>query len=320
MKTGRSNRELVAFDLVHRGDDLTGWPYTRRRAALEALFAERGLTAPWVLCPSTTDPALAREWLSWTAAGVEGLCIKRLDEPYRGSVRSWQKYKNRMNCICHNTPPALKKQFTHVRRVRAMLVPVPDVCPEEIADVLSLRARAPSQRNDPRGTNLRHLLLQSPAPVRGVRDGRAHPGPGQRQSSGHLHAGRAFGDERRSAASAAASAAVTTSTAAKALSTARPAFPGQSTTAASADAPNQSRSTGLWDLSATPATNVPAPRRSTAAPANRHAYSWTGRPTATACAAHAAPLTDLPMYAHNATSPVTFSRAGSALDALSQPG
>ncbi|MFD3622770.1 hypothetical protein ACFWWT_48220 [Streptomyces sp. NPDC058676] len=46
MKTNRSNRELVAFDLVHRGDDLTGWPYTRRRAALEALFAERGLTAP----------------------------------------------------------------------------------------------------------------------------------------------------------------------------------------------------------------------------------------------------------------------------------
>ncbi|WSQ06610.1 hypothetical protein OG604_01895 [Streptomyces sp. NBC_01231] len=61
-----------AFDLVHQEDDLTGWPYARRRAALEALFAERGLTAPWLLCPSTTDPVLAREWLSWTAAGVEG--------------------------------------------------------------------------------------------------------------------------------------------------------------------------------------------------------------------------------------------------------
>jgi ATP-dependent DNA ligase len=33
---------FVAFDLVHRGDDLTGWPYARRRAALEALFAELG--------------------------------------------------------------------------------------------------------------------------------------------------------------------------------------------------------------------------------------------------------------------------------------
>ncbi|MFF3879408.1 ATP-dependent DNA ligase [Streptomyces sp. NPDC001978] len=51
---------FVAFDLVHRDTDLTGWPYARRRAALEALFAGRGLTAPWVLCPSTTDPAVAQ--------------------------------------------------------------------------------------------------------------------------------------------------------------------------------------------------------------------------------------------------------------------
>jgi ATP-dependent DNA ligase len=87
---------FVAFDLIHRGDDVTGWPYERRRAALEALFAERGLTAPWVLCPSTTDPAVAREWLSWTAAGVAGLCFKRLNEPYRGAVRSWRKYKVRV--------------------------------------------------------------------------------------------------------------------------------------------------------------------------------------------------------------------------------
>ncbi|MET9506549.1 hypothetical protein ABZY42_33410 [Streptomyces sp. NPDC006622] len=93
---------FVAFDLVHRGDDLTGWPYARRRAALGVLFAERGLTTPWVLCPSTTDPALAREWLSWTSAGVEGLCFKRLEESYRGGMQSWRKYKNRMNCIRRN--------------------------------------------------------------------------------------------------------------------------------------------------------------------------------------------------------------------------
>ncbi|MEU2269823.1 ATP-dependent DNA ligase [Streptomyces olindensis] len=87
---------FVAFDLVHRGDDVTGWPYARRRAAMEALFAERSLAAPFTLCPSTTDPALAREWLSWTAAGVEGLCFKRLEEAYRGGVRSWRKYKVRV--------------------------------------------------------------------------------------------------------------------------------------------------------------------------------------------------------------------------------
>jgi ATP-dependent DNA ligase len=87
----------VAFDLVHAGEtDLTGWPYPRRRAALEALFTDHGLTSPLTLCPSTTDPARAREWLEWTQAGLEGLCFKRLDEPYRGGTRSWRKYKVRV--------------------------------------------------------------------------------------------------------------------------------------------------------------------------------------------------------------------------------
>jgi ATP-dependent DNA ligase len=87
----------VVFDLLHAGAaDVTGQPYQRRRAALEALFAERGLEAPLTLCPSTTDPAVALGWLQWTAAGLEGLCFKRLEELYRGGVRSWLKYKVRV--------------------------------------------------------------------------------------------------------------------------------------------------------------------------------------------------------------------------------
>ncbi|MFD7438360.1 hypothetical protein [Streptomyces sp. NPDC059861] len=86
----------VVFDLVHAGADLTGRPYARRRAALEELFASRELRAPLTLCPATTDPAVAREWLSWTAAGLEGLCFKRLDGPYVPGARSWQKYKVRV--------------------------------------------------------------------------------------------------------------------------------------------------------------------------------------------------------------------------------
>ncbi|MCZ0210718.1 ATP-dependent DNA ligase [Streptomyces sp. UMAF16] len=85
----------VVFDLLHAGTNLTGWPYQRRRAALEALFADHGLQAPLTLCPSTTDPSAAREWLEWTAAGLEGLCFKRLDEPYVRGARSWRKYKVR---------------------------------------------------------------------------------------------------------------------------------------------------------------------------------------------------------------------------------
>ncbi|MFI9630999.1 ATP-dependent DNA ligase [Streptomyces sp. NPDC052042] len=87
---------FVAFDLLHRGDtDLTGWPYGRRREALEQLFAENRLTAPLTLCPSTTDPAVARQWLDWTAAGLEGLVIKRLDERYLPGRRTWHKYRIR---------------------------------------------------------------------------------------------------------------------------------------------------------------------------------------------------------------------------------
>ncbi|CAM5736482.1 ATP-dependent DNA ligase OS=Streptomyces tendae OX=1932 GN=GUR47_38250 PE=3 SV=1 [Streptomyces tendae] len=70
---------LVVFDLLRLDDaDLTAWSYARRRAALEALFAEARLSAPFTLCPSTTDPATAREWLAWTSTGLEGLCFKRL--------------------------------------------------------------------------------------------------------------------------------------------------------------------------------------------------------------------------------------------------
>jgi ATP-dependent DNA ligase len=59
---------FVAFDLLRlSGTDTTAWPYRRRRAALESVFAARQLSAPWALCPSTTDPDIVREWLTWAA-------------------------------------------------------------------------------------------------------------------------------------------------------------------------------------------------------------------------------------------------------------
>ncbi|WP_435845729.1 ATP-dependent DNA ligase [Streptomyces griseofuscus] len=88
---------FVAFDLLRlAGTSTMGWPYTRRREALEHLFAEYRLTAPWSLCPSTTDPATVREWLTWTQAGVEGVLFKKLDSPYQPLARgAWLKYKVR---------------------------------------------------------------------------------------------------------------------------------------------------------------------------------------------------------------------------------
>ncbi|MFF8932528.1 hypothetical protein ACF1AO_35320 [Streptomyces longwoodensis] len=56
---GRWPAHYVVFDLVHEdATDLTGWPYERDRAALEALFAEGQLEAPLTLCQSTTAPTV----------------------------------------------------------------------------------------------------------------------------------------------------------------------------------------------------------------------------------------------------------------------
>ncbi|MVO84965.1 hypothetical protein GPA10_09365 [Streptomyces sp. p1417] len=47
----------VAFDLLrHSGTVTTHWPYHQRRTTLETLFRQQRLTAPWALCPATTDP------------------------------------------------------------------------------------------------------------------------------------------------------------------------------------------------------------------------------------------------------------------------
>jgi ATP-dependent DNA ligase len=88
---------FVAFDVLRlSGTVTTGWPYRRRRVALESLFAERGLSAPWALCPSTTDPDTVREWLTWGSVGLEGVVFKRLDDVYRPAARGgWLKYKVR---------------------------------------------------------------------------------------------------------------------------------------------------------------------------------------------------------------------------------
>ncbi|MEH0415957.1 ATP-dependent DNA ligase [Streptomyces sp. B21-083] len=87
---------FVAFDLVRlSGTDTAGWPYRRRRAALESVFSARRLSAPWALCPSTTEADVVREWLTWASVGMEGVVYKRLDGLYEPSVRGWLKYKVR---------------------------------------------------------------------------------------------------------------------------------------------------------------------------------------------------------------------------------
>ncbi|MDT0573387.1 ATP-dependent DNA ligase [Streptomyces sp. DSM 3412] len=80
---------FIAFDLVRlSGTDTTGWPYRRRRAALESVFARAEFaSAPWALCPSTTEADVVRELLTWASVGMEGVVYKRLDGAYEPSVR-----------------------------------------------------------------------------------------------------------------------------------------------------------------------------------------------------------------------------------------
>jgi ATP-dependent DNA ligase len=88
---------FVAFDLLRRDKSLIRQPYALRRAALEQLFADCGLQAPWSLCPSTTDPRLAQEWLEWASVGMEGLVFKPLVSAYRPGRRGWAKYRTRQH-------------------------------------------------------------------------------------------------------------------------------------------------------------------------------------------------------------------------------
>lgn len=90
---------LIVFDVLEMsGAVLLDETLRRRRAALEDLFATRRLTAPWALCPQTSDPATAAGWLDpvWGAAGIEGVVIKDPDSRYRRGERGWLKLRTRV--------------------------------------------------------------------------------------------------------------------------------------------------------------------------------------------------------------------------------
>ncbi|MFI1152582.1 hypothetical protein [Streptomyces sp. NPDC020817] len=55
---------FLAFDVLQLDGVATmGLPYRERRRRLEVLCSARALTAPWTLCPMTTDLATAQDWL-----------------------------------------------------------------------------------------------------------------------------------------------------------------------------------------------------------------------------------------------------------------
>ncbi|MER5871957.1 ATP-dependent DNA ligase [Streptomyces sp. NPDC002044] len=95
---GKTPAFFIAFDALHiDGIELLALAYAERRRRLEVLFAARQLTTPWTLCPMTTDPAKAREWLEeWTdVSGVEGLVVKKMNQRYLPGSRAWTKIRRR---------------------------------------------------------------------------------------------------------------------------------------------------------------------------------------------------------------------------------
>lgn len=86
---------FAAFDLLAAsGRDVRPLVLERRRELLEALAAD--WLPPLQLSPATRDPYKARDWYErWPSAGIEGLVVKGLAEPYAGGRRQWLKVKHR---------------------------------------------------------------------------------------------------------------------------------------------------------------------------------------------------------------------------------
>jgi ATP-dependent DNA ligase len=84
---------LLAFDLLAAGVSIMPQPFLQRRQQLEALAT--GWLDPLRLTPSTLDQATAADWFHrYEAAGVDGLIVKPLADPYQPGKRTQWKIKH----------------------------------------------------------------------------------------------------------------------------------------------------------------------------------------------------------------------------------
>jgi ATP-dependent DNA ligase len=91
---------FVAFDMLALGDrDLRDEPYTVRRSQL--LGALDGANPPVHLTPTTTEPAVARDWFSrFEGAGLDGVVAKPGDLSYQAGKRVMMKVKHERTADC----------------------------------------------------------------------------------------------------------------------------------------------------------------------------------------------------------------------------
>jgi ATP-dependent DNA ligase len=91
---------FVAFDLLALGDkDLQGESFVARRLALEEALGNA--EPPIHLTPSTSNPAVARDWFSrFEGAGLDGVIAKAGDLRYQPGKRVMMKVKHERTADC----------------------------------------------------------------------------------------------------------------------------------------------------------------------------------------------------------------------------
>jgi ATP-dependent DNA ligase len=100
MLSEKTPASFIAFDLLALGDDdLTGWPFAERRAALEGALAGAGTSVH--LTPATTDLELANRWFTeFEGAGLDGVVAKPLGLTYQQDKRVMFKIKHTRTADC----------------------------------------------------------------------------------------------------------------------------------------------------------------------------------------------------------------------------
>jgi ATP-dependent DNA ligase len=91
---------FVAFDLLAEGGkSLMEAPQSERRQRLEKLLA--GVGPPVYLTPATRDHGMAERWLEqFEGAGLDGVIVKPLDQPYLPGKRAMIKVKHARTADC----------------------------------------------------------------------------------------------------------------------------------------------------------------------------------------------------------------------------
>jgi ATP-dependent DNA ligase len=92
--------DFVVFDVLALGDDsLVDSPFSQRRAVLEAISGD--FAPPVHLAPATRDPDQAMEWFEeFEGAGLDGLIVKPLGDPYAFNKRTQFKLKHIRTADC----------------------------------------------------------------------------------------------------------------------------------------------------------------------------------------------------------------------------